>query len=119
MKKVFITLVILFFLTAILIFRPVPIVEEKHALVVSGEVIQIYESGVKDISFILKDVPTVFYINRGLEKGLKIGKLRDQLMHQEVTIKYPHYWTPLDWNDRIKHLSKLEHQGEVIFNELK
>jgi len=34
-------------------------------------------------------------------------------------VKYPKYWTPLDWNDKIKHISKVEFNNEILFNELK
>lgn len=119
MKKIFIGFALLFFLIAVLIFRPVPIVTEDKAIVVKGNVSGIYESGIKDVSFKLKDNPTIYYINRGLENGLHLDSLKAQLIGEEVTIKYPSYWTPLDWDNRIRHLSKLEWNGEVIFNELK
>ena len=37
---------------------------------------------------------------------------------KEITIKYPHHWTPLDPNNKIKHLSKLYFEDEVIFSEV-
>lgn len=119
LKKILLTFGLIFLLLAVLIFRPVPIVAEEEAIVVQGTVSSIYESGVKDISIKLKDVPTLFYINRGLEQGLIIDSLRKKLLKKSVTIKYPDYWTPLDWNNRIKHISKLEFNQEVLFNELK
>ena len=33
--------------------------------------------------------------------------------------KYPKYWTPLDWNNSVRHISKVEFDEEIIFNELK
>mgnify|MGYP007079441213 CR=1 FL=1 len=45
--------------------------------------------------------------------------MREQLVGNETTIKYPKYWTPLDWNNKTKHLSKLQVGHEVLFNELK
>ena len=57
-----------------------------------------------------------FYINRGLEKGLTTWRT---LVGNEVIIKYPKYWTPLNWNNTIRHLSKVENDKKVIFNELK
>lgn len=32
---------------------------------------------------------------------------------------YPKYWTPLDWNNKTIHLSKVEIGTEILFNELK
>jgi len=108
-----------FLFIATLILRPVPIVTESEALTTSGTVTYVYEGGVKDVVLRIKDSPRTYYINRGLEEGLEIKALQEKLIGEEVTIKYPQYWTPLDWNDKVKHLSKLEHRGEVIYNELR
>ena len=65
------------------------------------------------------NVPKRFYINRGVEEGLSVRDLSEKLEGEVVTLKYPKYWTPLDWNNRIKHISKLQFNDEVLFNELK
>ena len=44
--------------------------------------------------------------------------LENKLIGQVVTMKYPKYWTPLDWNNSIRHISKLEFRDKVLFNEL-
>jgi hypothetical protein len=118
-KKIFITLGVIVFIIGLLIFRPVPIVKEDRAIAVKGTVMSIYEGGVKDVVFKLKDNHVKYYINRGLENGLELNTLKEKLIGNEVVIKYPKYWTPLDWNNEIRHLSKLEFGDEVIFNELK
>ena len=104
---------------AVLVLRPVPIVSEDKAIVETGIVANIFEAGVKDVVFMLEDIPRKFYINRGLEQGLNLEDLKNRLIGKEIILKYPKYWTPLDWNHRIKHVSKLEFNGEVLFNELK
>jgi len=119
LKKLFIGFGTLFFVVAILIFRPVPIVPEDRALVEKGIVSDIYEGGKNDVVFRLENKKRRYYINRGLENGLELADLEERLIGREVTLKYPDYWTPLDWNDEIKHLSKVEIEGEIIFNELK
>ena len=106
-------------LAMVAVLRPVPIVSEEKAIVISGEVSRIGTGGVNDVIIVLKDVPVTFYINRGLENGLELEELRSTLVGEEVTLKYPSYWTPLDWNNKNKHISKLEHNGQVLFNELK
>ena len=119
LKKIAIGISILFFIIGLLIFRPVPIVAEDRALVVEGSVVAIRAGGTHDIVIKLKDDLTRYYINRGEELGLNILELQTTLMGQPVVLKYPKYWTPLDWNDRVKHISKLEQNGRVLFNELK
>ncbi|WP_296310986.1 hypothetical protein [Winogradskyella sp. UBA3174] len=118
-KKIIIIFAILSLVLAALILRPVPIVTESKALVVNGIVSDIYEGGAKDIAFKLKYDNRIYYINRGLERGLEIGDLKQNLVGKEVILKYPKHWTPLDWNDKIKHISKVESSGQVFFNELK
>jgi len=119
LKFIFIIFSLLVLVFAVLIFRPVPTVTANEALVTQGVVTDIYEGGVHDIAFRIENDETVYYINRGLEQGLELAQLERQLMGKEITINYPDYWTPLDWNDKIKHISRVEINGQVIFSELK
>ena len=123
MKKIIkITLVsfsLIVLIIAVLIFRPVPIVTEKNTISESGIVKEIYANKGNDIIFILENVQRRFYINRGLEMGLELTDLKKRLIGNSIVMKYPKYWTPLDWNDKIKHISKVEFNHEILFNELK
>ena len=123
MKKIIkITLVsfsLIVLIIAVLIFRPVPIVTEKNTISESGIVKEIYTNKGNDIIFILENVQRRFYINRGLEMGLELTDLKKRLIGNSIVMKYPKYWTPLDWNDKIKHISKVEFNHEILFNELK
>ena len=71
-KIIFISFSLLFFIVAVLIFRPVPIVTEKNTILESGIVKEIYTNKGNDIIFILENVQRRFYINRGLEMGLEL-----------------------------------------------
>jgi hypothetical protein len=102
----------------ILTLRPVPIPNEKECLITKGKVIKIFAGGVKDVVFDLQGIKKVYYINRGLERGLDLQKLKDELMNNEVIIKYPRHWTPLDPTNYIKHISKIEFKGKTIFTEI-
>lgn len=110
---------ILVFIVFVAIFRPVPIVKESSALVHKGIVKSISTVGESDIVFRLENTQQRFYINRAIQNGMNPDSLKDLLIGEEVTIKFPKYWTPLDWNNTVRHLSKLEHDRHVIFNELK
>ena len=102
-----------------LIIKPVPIVAEEKAVVVQGLVVDIFEGGVKDVVFKLNDGNSSYYINRGLEHGLIIEDLKEKLVGNHVILKYPKYWTPLDWNNKTRHISKVEFNDEVLFNEFR
>jgi hypothetical protein len=123
MKKIAKIILITFSLTiliiAVLIFRPVPIVSENKAISENGIVTEIYTNKGNDIVFILENTKRRFYINRGLENGLELNNLKQKLVGNPIVVKYPKYWTPLDWNNSVRHISKVEYNGEILFNELK
>ena len=110
---------VLILATFILIFRPVPIVTEDKAITETGIVSDIYSNKGNDVVFVMANKQRRFYINRGLENGLDLNNLKQQLIGQPVVVKYPNYWTPLDWHNSVRHISKLEFNGEILFNELK
>ena len=118
-KIVLISCSLLIVLLAVLILRPVPIVSESKAISESGIVKEIYTNKGNDIIFIMEHIERRFYINRGLEHGLELNNLKEKLIGNPIVVKYPDYWTPLDWNNSIRHLSKVEYKDEVLFNELK
>ncbi len=118
MKKIiFISIIVLVCIAGFLIFRPVPIGQESKAITVSGVVADISEKGADDIAFKLEGDNTTYYINRGAERGLAIADLKEKLTGNRVTLKYPKYWTPLDWNGKVRHISKVEFNDEVLSNE--
>lgn len=121
MKKTYILFTvtaILFILFTAIIFARVPTPSEKDCLVVTGVVSNISEGGAKDIVFNLKDNKQLFYINRGLEQGYSLTTLKKELEGKAVTIKYPDYFSILDPMKTIRHISKVEHNGETIFSEV-
>ena len=118
-KKITFLIVFLFAVSFVLIFRPVPIVKEEKALVVAGIIEKMKITEGNDFVFKLKDNPVRYYINRGVEAGLDYPTFEKELLYQQAVFQYPKYWTPLDWNNAIRHISKVEHQGKVYFNELK
>lgn len=119
MKITLVSLILIVSIIAVLIFRPVPIVSESKAISEIGIVKEIYSNKGNDVIFIMLNTDRKFYINRGLENGLELNNLKEKLIGNSIVIKYPKYWTPLDWNNSIKHISKVEFKNEIIFNELK
>ena len=119
MKITLVSFALIVSITAVLIFRPVPIVPESMAISEIGIVKEIYSNKGNDVIFIMLNTDRKFYINRGLESGLELNNLKEKLIGNSILIKYPKYWTPLDWNNSIRHISKVEFKNEIIFNELK
>jgi len=106
------------FVLGIMIFRPVPILPEKDLVVLKGRVTGVYEGGVKDVNLKLEGRSETFYVNRGLERGLNLQELKDQLINQDIIIKYPDQWSLLNSNKTSVHISKIEHLGMTIFTEV-
>jgi len=118
-QRIFLGSALFIFLIFAFILKPVPIVTEDRALMKQGTVTEIYEMGKYDVVFKLAETDQRFYINRGLERGLELASLRENYIGKKLTFKYPSYWTPLDWDNTSRHVSKIEFEEEVIFNELK
>jgi hypothetical protein len=118
-KIILVSFSLLIFILAVLIFRPVPIVSEDKAISESGIVKEIYSNKGNDVIFVMENTERRFYINRGLENGLELNNLKAKLIGNEIVVKYPNYWTPLDWNNSVRHISKVEFKDEIVFNELK
>ena len=119
MKITLVSFILIVSIIAVLIFRPVPIVSESKAISEIGILKEIYTNKGNDVIFIMLNTERKFYINRGLEYGLELNNLKEKLIGNPIVMKYPKYWTPLDWNNSIRHLSKVEFKNEIIFNELK
>ena len=118
-KITLVSLILIVSIIAVLIFRPVPIVSESKAISEIGIVKEVYSNKGNDVIFIMLNTDRKFYINRGLENGLELNNLKEKLIGNSIVMKYPKYWTPLDWNNSIRHISKVELKNEIIFNELK
>ena len=119
MKITLVSFILIVSIITVLIFRPVPIVSESKAISEIGIVKEIYSNKGNDVIFVMLNTDRKFYINRGLENGLELNNLKEKLIGNSIVIKYPKYWTPLDWNNSIRHISKVEFKNEIIFNELK
>lgn len=100
-----------------LVLRPVPQLSDENACSVTGKVIQILESGQKDVSIVLEGNGHHFYINRGLEGSLTLKALREDLMGRQATLVYPRHWTPLDPFDIGHHVSQIFLAEEMVYSE--
>ncbi len=101
-----------------LVVRPLPDPIIANCEPVTGTVVEIYGGGLNDAALKLKDDPVVYFINRGLEHGLTVEDLQNQLNQQAVTIYYLKHWTPLDRNGSLRYITRLEFKDEVMYNEI-
>jgi len=113
MKKVafFVVLLSLPLLAFIVLAVPSPNADNTAEKV--GIVTNVFEGGEKDIVFKLSGEEEHFYINRGLESGLDINTLMDQLIGREVLFVYPKRNTGMG----IKHLYHVQAGDHEIYSE--
>lgn len=118
MKKLIVAPVVIvgLFLLVKTFLRPVPIQPEEELIVHEGVVKNIYESHDKDIFFTVEPSMS-FYINRGIERGLKVNLLKAKLVGEKVTFKYPEYKS-IFGNGSVKHVSVVKWGDETIFSEI-
>ncbi len=87
---------------------------KENCLQVAGIVEQLEEAGTKDIVFRLRDNPNLFYINRGLERGLTLPQLEQQLIGKKISL-----WHARSWQSTSQHIAHVQLGKEVIYSEWK
>lgn len=119
MKKIhyFLAFIVIGFI--ILALRPID-TSKENSVVVIGTVTKVYEGGVKDLVFKLKDDKTSYYINRGLENGFDLQKAKKDFVGKKVVLNYAKCWTPLaPLGTSCKHITYLTIDGNVMYSEWK
>lgn len=95
----------------IALFSPVDISKE-NCLQVTGKVEAITEGASYDVMIKLKDNPTIYYVNRGLERGLELTNLKKTLEGQELEL-----WHAKTWYLSGGHITQLQVGEEIIYSE--
>jgi len=111
-------LFIVFMWMMIQTFKPIRNVQPDDVIEITGVVTKIEEGSGFDIVISLENDSHYYYINRGLEHGLQLDALRDELLHKKVTLYPIHRWTIFTRDRIMGHISKLMIQNRVIFNEI-
>ncbi len=117
-KWTVLTLGSMLFAAILISLKPVPNAPEEKCAVSKGILSAIEEGSSYDIYLSLEGDDKRYYINRGMERGLAINELKEQLVGQAVTVTYPKYWTVLDPFGKTRHIAKLEYQNQVLFSEI-
>ena len=104
----------------VLVLRPIYNVTLEDSIKVSGEVSMIFENGKSyDISFRLKGDSNFYYINRGAQNGLDALALNDSLQNKKITLYYADHWTPLDPKGRVRHITRVLYNEQLLYDEIK
>ena len=95
----------------------IPNLPEDQCRIITGCVEKITEAGTKDVCFKLEGERKIYYVNRGLENGLDLHQLRNELLNKVVTLKYPNHWTNIFEGNFAIHIAKVEYEGKIIYSE--
>jgi hypothetical protein len=82
-----------------------------------GIVAEVYETALKDLVVKLQGRGEAYYLDRKVEKGLTFDQFKSKLLNKPVAIQYLDRWTPVQEPEPRHYVSKLEHDGEIIFND--
>ncbi|WP_299897802.1 hypothetical protein [uncultured Aquimarina sp.] len=111
-------LFIIFMWVAIQTFKPIRDVQPDDVIEITGVVAKVEEKSGFDIAITLENDDHYYYINRGLEQGLTIQQLQEELIGKKVTLYSIHRWTIFTRDKIMGHISKLTVDDRVIFNEI-
>lgn len=75
------------------------------------------EGGPFDIHIQLINDDHIYYVNRGVEKGLHPGELNEKLAGSDITIHYANHWTPLDPFGKLKPITRITHEEAIIYDQ--
>ena len=95
----------------LIVVGPVDI-SKDNCVLVKGTAVRIFEGPSYDIVFKLKEYDRVFYINRGIEQGLSVKGLQNDLLGQQVELWYAKSW-PFDGG----HMTQLQRRGKILYSE--
>lgn len=98
-------------------FRPIYSPQRDECATVNDTITYVGGGGVNDIVFKLNNDPSVYYINRGTEKGLSIDSLSVGFKNKMATITFINHWRPLGFNTKVKHITEIQQGDSVYYSE--
>lgn len=96
--------------------RTVPEPTAENCSLVKGIVEEVYSPCCEDVFIKLKDSDKRFYLNRGLERGIKLHQIKEDLVNHTVQLYKIDHWTPLDPNEHTNPLAQIQLDGEIYFS---
>ena len=86
--------------------------KKQECIVKQIVVSEVYSSNAADI-FFKEANGDFYYINRGLERGLKFSQLENKVMGKKITLYLYKFW----FGHQSNHISQLALDDEILFTE--
>jgi len=108
-----------FLLFVILALRPIMNPSLEKSELVTGTLVGVTGSNTPggDVFLKLSEDDRRFYINRGVENGVSPETWKKDFTGKSITLYYARHWTPLDPFGSTKHVTRVEHDEEVLYSE--
>jgi hypothetical protein len=118
-KPVIIIFTVLIIALLYLAFRPIP-VSRDNSIVISTTVDKVSEGSEDNIILKLNNTSGIFYINHGLQKGLNLDTLQQELQNREVSVLYlkSNFFSGFSPVKGTKYITELKVGDRVIYSEL-
>jgi len=119
-KKIVITSIFFgLMITLAVVFRPVPHASPENTIKTFGTIEEVFKAGEHGVVFKLKDDDRLYFIDKGLKRGLQFTSLQEELPGKDVDIYYVKYWTPIDPLSKVKHISKVNLNKTTLYSVVK
>ena len=119
-KKIVITSIFFgLMITLAVVFRPVPHASPENTLKTFGTIEEVFKSGEHGVAFKLMGDDRLYFIDKGLKRGLHFTSLQEELPGKAVDIYYVKYWTPIDPLSKVKHISKVNLNSTTLYSTIK
>lgn len=102
-----------------LVFRPIS-VSRDNSIVIKTTIDKVSQGSEDNIILKLNNTSGIFYINHGLQKGLNLDTLQQELQNREVSVLYlkSNFFSGLSPVKGTKYITELKLGDKVIYSEL-
>ena len=118
-KTVIIIFTVLIIALLYLAFRPIP-VSRDNSIVINTTIDKVSEGSEDNIILKLNNTSGIFYINHGLQKGLNLDTLQQELQNREVSVLYlkSNFFSGFSPVKGTKYITELKLGDRIIYSEL-
>ncbi|HEY1061033.1 MAG TPA: hypothetical protein VGE44_05080 [Daejeonella sp.] len=102
-----------------LVFRPIP-VSRDNSIAINTTIDKVSQGSEDNIILKLNNTSGIFYINHGLQKGLNLDTLQQELQNREVSVLYlkSNFFSGFSPVKGTKYITELKLGDKVIYSEL-
>lgn len=102
-----------------LVFRPIP-VSRDNSIAINTTIDKVSQGSEDNIILKLNNTSGIFYINHGLQKGLNLDTLKQELQNREVSVLYlkSNFFSGFSPVKGTRYITELKLGDKIIYSEL-